>query len=238
VGIQQWLPGTLIDFLSPQARAALISAGSRQDFQPGQHLVREGERSTGVYLLLSGCAKVTGNTIDGKLVTIDIRVAGDLVGEFAAFDGRPRSTTVTAATSVAVRFFSQPEFRRLLDAHPTVARATSQSMTTKLRSSTSRRLDTSVGSVEVRLARLLDYLSDRYGIPSPEGLLINVPLSQGEIADLIGASQPSVQRAFAYLRHRAAVRTRYRRQLIADQELLRRIADLRDAEMQVRAARS
>lgn len=236
--MQQRLRGTLIDFLSPQARAALISAGSQQYFQPGQHLMREGERSTGVYLLLSGCAKVTGNTIDGKLVTIDIRVAGDLVGEFATLDDGPRSSTVTAATSLAVRFISQPEFRRLLDAHPTVARAISQSMTAKLRSSTSRWLDTSIGSAEVRLARLLIDLSDRHGIPSPEGLLINVPLSQGEIADLIGVSQPSVQRAFAYLRHRAAVRTRYRRQLIADQELLRRIADLRDAEMQVRAARS
>jgi hypothetical protein len=122
--MQQWPQGTLIDFLSPLARAALISAGSQQDFQPGQHLVREGERSTGVYLLLSDCAKVTGNTIDGKLVTIDIRVAGDLVGEFAALDGGLRSSTVTAATSVAVRFISQPEFRRLLSAHsPTSATA-------------------------------------------------------------------------------------------------------------------
>jgi CRP/FNR family cyclic AMP-dependent transcriptional regulator len=233
---QQWPRGTLIESLSPKEQAVLINLGRRQVFLPGQHLVQEGEVSTGVYVLISGCAKVTGNTIDGKLVVLDIRIAGDLVGEFAALDAAPRSSTVTAATRLTVRFIPQPEFHRLLDARPAVARAMSRSITLKIRFSTSQRLDMSVGLTEVRLARILGHLADRYGVPSPEGLLINVPLSQCEIADLVGSSQPNIQRAFAYLRRRNVVLTTYRRQVITNQGLLRRIADLRDAETRAKAA--
>jgi CRP-like cAMP-binding protein len=238
VGGQPWPRGTLLELLSPKEQATLTCLGGQQVFLPGQHLVQEGHESTGVYVIIFGCAKVTGNTIDGKLVMLDIRVAGDLVGEFAALDAAPRSSTVTAATRLTARFIPQPEFHRFLDAHPAAARAISRSIALKLRFSTSQRLDMSVGSTEVRLARILGYLSDRYGVPAPEGVVIDVPLSQCEIADLTGSSQPSIQRAFAYLRRRNVVLTRYRRQVIANQKLLRSIADLRDAEMRDKAART
>lgn len=224
----RWPKETLIESLSPEDQARLLSLGKPHVFHAGQLLVREGQKATGVYLLISGCAKVTGNTIDGTRVTLDVRVAGDLVGEFAALDGAPRSSTVTAATLLTARLIPQPEFHKFLNDHPMVAYAVSRSIARKLRFSTSRRLDMSVGSTQVRLARVLAHLSDRYGEPRPEGLLIDVPLSQHEIADLAGASQPSIQRAFAYLRRRNVVITKYRRQVITNQELLWRIADLKE----------
>jgi CRP-like cAMP-binding protein len=231
MGMHRWPQGTLIESLSPEDQISFINLGKPRVFQPGQHLVLEGQKATGVYILISGCAKVTGHTIDGRQVTLDIRVAGDLVGEFATFDGAPRSSTVTAATPLAARMIPQSEFHEFLGDNSAVARAVSRSITLKLRFSTSRRLDMSVGSTEVRLARVLGHLSDRHGVPAPEGLLIDVPLSQYEIADLAGASQPNVQRAFAYLRRREVVLTRYRQQVITDRDLLWRIADLRDAEI-------
>lgn len=232
MGTRQWPPGTFIELLTPPEQASLIYLGRQHAFHPGQHLVQEGQLSTGVYILISGCAKVTGNTVDGKLVTIDIRVAGDLIGEFATLDNGPRSNTVTAATRLTTRFVTQREFHRFLDSHPSAARAISRSITAKLRFSSGQRLDMRVSSTEVRLARVLAHLCERYGVPCPRGLLIDVPLSQREIADLIGSSPPNVQRAFAYLRRRGVVLTEYRRQLITDQPLLRRIADLRDPEVQ------
>jgi CRP-like cAMP-binding protein len=222
-----------MELLSPEEQKALLDLGRQHSYQPGEHLVQEGQRSTGVYILESGCAKVTGNTIDGKLVTIDIRVAGDLVGEFATLDGGPRSNTVTAATRLNSRFVSQPDFHTFLDAHSSAARATSRSITAKLRFSSGQRLDMRVSSPEVRLARVLGHLCGR---PRREedggGVLIAVQLSQHEIADLIGSSQPNVQRAFAYLRRRKVVDTEYRRQVILNPELLESIANLRDTDIQ------
>jgi CRP/FNR family transcriptional regulator, cyclic AMP receptor protein len=231
---QRWSQGTLIDSLSPEEQDEFVGLGAPRVFRAGQHLVMEGQDATGVYVLVSGCAKVTGNTIDGTRVMLDIRVAGDLVGEFAAFDGVPRSNTVTAATPLAAQFIGFTEFHRFLNGHPATARAVSRSIASKLRFSTTQRLDMSVGLTEVRLARVLTYLSDRYGVPSPEGTLIDVPLNQEEIADFAGASQPNIQRAFAYLRRRNVVLTRYRQQIVVDQGLLRRIADMRDPDMKAK----
>lgn len=232
MGKRQWPPGTFVGLLSQAERDCILTTGRERVFRPGEDLVQEGQRSTGVFILISGCAKVTGNTIDGKLVTIDIRVKGDLVGEFATIDNGPRSNTVTAATRLTTRFISQPDFNKFLDTHPSAARATSRSITAKIRFSSGQRLDMRVTSAKVRLARVLRHLASRFGTPHDEGLLIDVPLTQREIADLIGSSPPSVQRAFSYLRDRKVVLTRYRRQYITDMELLRAIADLRDPGIQ------
>jgi CRP/FNR family cyclic AMP-dependent transcriptional regulator len=221
--------------LSPRDQMTFLSLGSTSAFRPGEQLVSEGQQATCVYLLVTGCAKVTGTTIDGNRVMLDIRVAGDLVGEFAALDGALRSATVTAATRLATRYIPQADFHRFLDSHPVAARAVSRSIAVKLRFTTSQRLDMGVALTEVRLARVLECLGDLHGAPSPEGLLIDVPLSQSEIADLVGVSQPNLQRAFAYLRRREVVITRYRQQVITNRQLLRRIADMRDDDVKEKA---
>jgi CRP-like cAMP-binding protein len=86
--------------------------------------------------------------------------------------------------------------------------------------------------VLVRLARVLDHLVESYATPCPEGLRIDVPLSQPELAALIGAAEPSLHRALAVLRGRGVLVTRYRRQIVRDRALLEAIS--RDADPEAR----
>ena len=69
---------------------------------PGLVLIREGDPGTAVYLLLAGSVKVTGATDEGGSL-LAIRVGGDLVGELAVLDGRPRVATVTTPGPVLSR---------------------------------------------------------------------------------------------------------------------------------------
>jgi CRP-like cAMP-binding protein len=71
------------------------------------------------------------------------------------------------------------------------------------------------------LALVLTYLMEAYGRRCPEGTRIDVPLSQPELASLIGASEPSLHRALAELRTREVIGTRYRRLVVRDVEALR-----------------
>jgi CRP/FNR family transcriptional regulator, cyclic AMP receptor protein len=76
----------------------------------------------------------------------------------------------------------------------------------------------------VRLALLLDYLMTTYGVPCADGMHIDVPLSQPELASLLGTSQPSLHRILTDLRRRDIVHTRYRRVIVRNPEALRLLA--------------
>src|SRR5690242_21928557 len=106
--------------------SALVRIGAARIFQRGDVLVREGESTTFVVLLLAGCAKVTATTADGGRALLAVRGAGEFVGELAGLDGRPRSATVTAVGELHTRVIGRAEFRRFLLDHPEAAMAVNQ----------------------------------------------------------------------------------------------------------------
>jgi CRP/FNR family transcriptional regulator, cyclic AMP receptor protein len=219
-----WPAGSLLTLVPNQDRNDLLRLGRWVEFTADSKLIREGETSTDVFLLLSGVAKITADTIDGTVALIAIRAGGDLVGEFSSLDDRPRSATVTAAGSVIARKFTQQVFAGYLRTHPDVAAAVSASVIAKLRSSTKRWVDFGTYPVPVRLARALVELLSNYGRPTEQGTVIDLALTQPELASLIAASEPSVQRAVRELRTQNVITTGYRSLVVTDEVRLRAIA--------------
>lgn len=195
---------------------ALLTTGATKSFLPGEHLVQEGDQRNEVYLLTGGFAKIFGNSYDGREVLLSIRTAGDLIGELAALDGEPRSATVTAATPMETRWYTAETFHALLQRHPALAQAVQRYVARKFRMATRHRIDVGGASVRVRLARVLDRLGRSHGRATPAGVRIEVPLSQVELAALVGAAEPSVHRALTGLRQRGIVVTGYKHTLISD----------------------
>ncbi len=217
--------GSFLAGLSRTARAALLELGIAREFGPGRVLLREGDTSTHVFLLVDGCVKITGVTPEGYLALLAIRVGGDLVGELAAMDGQPRVATVTTAGRVRARLISQGEFRRFLLGFSDVSLAVSGSVGAKLRWATRRRIDFGSREVRIRLARVLVELAKSYGVPAGPHLRIGVALTQPELAALVGAAEPTVHRALAGLRREQIVETGYRRVFVCDQARLAAVAD-------------
>ena len=222
---QRWPPGTLLHMLDPEARDALLALGTRRAFAPGEALITEGGPEKEVFLLLSGCVKVVRHPAEGRTLLLSIRVRGDVVGEMAALENdEPRSATVVAATRVRAQVVGQRPFLALLDARPAMERVVSRAVVAKVRLITRHRVDVTGAPVLFRLARMLEYLLESHATPCPEGLRIDVPLSQSELAGLIGASAPSLHRALRYLRGRGVLSTQYRQQTVSDRALLEKIA--------------
>ncbi len=186
-------------------------------------LIREGDVGTVVYLLLAGSVKVTGATDEGEAL-LAIRVGGDVVGELAALDGRPRLATVTTAGPVIARVIGRAEFLGLLGRDPELALAITRGVSDKLRSATSRRIEFTGCDVNTRLARVLLDLAERYGEQTPHGLTIGCPLTQTELATLAGAAEPTVQRSLRQLKTDGIVATGYRVTAVLDMSALRQRA--------------
>ncbi|GGW10028.1 Crp/Fnr family transcriptional regulator [Streptomyces capoamus] len=224
----EWANGTLLADLGDGSDAVkvLLSLGTPRSYDAGEHLLIEGLRETFVLLLLSGVTKVTATSQDGDTALLAIRLGGDLVGEFAAFDNKPRSATVTAAGRVTARRIGRRDFLDRLDSCPATARAVSRMLVRKNRWSVRRRGDFSGSPVATRVARVLVDLAEDYGEPRRTGVLIGPRLTQAELAGLVGAKERRVHHVLGELAARGVIHVGYGRTTVLSPDRLREAARL------------
>lgn len=219
-----WPSTSLLGGLSPPVRQRLLGLGAKVQYAGSKRkLIREGDQTSVVYLLLAGIVKVSGAIDDGEAL-LAIRVGGDVVGELSAMDGRPRLATVTTAGPLIARVIGSGEFVSFLSRNPEVALAVSRDVAGKLRSATARRIDFTGSHGATRLARVLLELADRYGERTSAGTVIHCPLTQTELATLVGAAEPTVQRVLRQFRSDGVVATGYRETRVLDMAALRQRA--------------
>lgn len=220
-----WPARSLIADLPARLREEFLRLGSPRIYQRGQVIIAEGDRTTELYIILAGFVRVVNHTHAGSQAMMAIRTRGDLIGELAALDGKPRTSTVIAASPTSVLVIDAPMFQAFASRYPTFSDALSRSVVAKLRTATRYRAETGQATVLTRVARVLEHLGDGYGRPVSRGLVIDIPLPQHDLASLVGASEKSVQRAYNTLRSAGVIAASYRMTTILDMALLRRYAD-------------
>ncbi|PVD01659.1 hypothetical protein DBP19_01525 [Streptomyces sp. CS090A] len=214
-----WREGTLLAEMAATGVAAnsLAKLGTLRAYGGGETMIMAGATDTFVLLLLDGFAKVTAVDATGADVLVDIRAAGDVVGELAAFDGAPRTATVTAAHQVHARRISQRDWIGWFTGAPDAELAVRRSLAYRSRVSVLRRLEFFQGPIAARLARAVLHLGTQYGERVAEGLLVRPGLTQPEWAELIGGKERSVQKALSRFSDARAV-SRSRGRLIIRSE--------------------
>lgn len=213
----RWPRAGLLGGLDDHGRETLLRLGSAVRYpEAGRVVIRQGDVSRFVVLLLDGVVKATVVTVDGMEILLAIRVGGDLVGEFAALDGGPRSATVTTCGPVAARLVRHEDFLGCLEHHPVIAQAVNRAVVGKLRVANARRADFGACDVPTRVARVLYETVVAYGERDGNRAVLRWPLTQPELATLASAAEPSVQKALRALRRAAVVATGYRSVSVLD----------------------
>jgi CRP-like cAMP-binding protein len=191
--------GSFMARLAQGSRDDLLARGERRRFAPGDNLVMQGDKASHLFVLVDGLVKVTVVAEGGEPALLAVRASGDLIGELAMISDGRRSATVTAARPVVAERIFAADFRAVLHAHPDAVDAFTRSLAAKLRGSVDSRSGQQ-GPARVRLARLLVRLVEQYGWPSAGALLIDLPLSQVDLGNLIGAGEPTVHKAVSELK--------------------------------------
>jgi CRP/FNR family cyclic AMP-dependent transcriptional regulator len=220
-----WATGTFLGGLTPAGRAELLALGVRQAYAPGRRLIREGDAATHVVLLLSGFAKIT-TVLGGFETLLGIRLPGEVIGETGALTGQPRNATVTACGRVVASLVNRGNFEAFLRRRPDAATLVMASVARQLRWADRRRTDFAVFPAHIRLARLLAEIAEVCAVARPDGSVdLAVPLSQPELAAMIGIASATMHKAVADLRGRNLISTGYRRVSVLDLAGLRSLAD-------------
>lgn len=219
-----WASFPVFADLDPAARAALAARSTRRRWAAGQALFRKGDAGDFMVGLLDGRVRLSILSPAGRELLIRTAEPGDLLGEIACLDGGPRSTDATAATAVEALVLTAADWRRTAAAHPGLHDAAIRHLGTLLRATNDRLEAVTLHQLEARLARLLLFRLDALHGAGQAGLLPLPPgLSQGDIALMLGASRPRVNRTLQLFRDRGAILARGP-DLVCDPAILARIA--------------
>jgi CRP-like cAMP-binding protein len=209
--------------VTPDEYKDLMARGVRRPFRRGAFLMTEGEASDHVIVLVSGRAKVSSYTQDGKEVVLAVRGPGELLGELSAVDGNPRSATVSALEPIEALIVRSEQFVEFLTEHPRLAIQLLQSTIRRLRDSDRKRIEFGAYDTPARVARRLLELVDRYGEAeaADKSVRISLSLTQDELAGWTGSSREAVSKALREFRDRGWITTGRRAIVVLDVEGLR-----------------
>lgn len=199
----------------------LVTRGARRRFKRGEFLMTEGEISEHVLVMLSGRAKVSSYTAEGKEVVLAVRGPGELLGELSALDGGPRVASVSCLEPVEALLVPAQRFERFLEDHPRMAVLLLQMLSRRLRDAERKRVEFGAFDTPGRVARRILELVERYGQADGRGVRISLTLTQDELAGWTGASRESVSKALRHFRDRGWVETGRRSIVVLNVQALR-----------------
>jgi CRP-like cAMP-binding protein len=218
-GRDQWPDGSFIGQLPEAERAALLAAGAHVRFDDNAILLLQGEIGECVYVLISGLVKVIVAAESGAETTLAMRSRGDLMGEFALLDDKPRTATARAVGEVTALRIGGAAFTQMTSESVAMQGAVTRYLLSKMRSTTERRAAERVWDAKERLAQVLYDLGRMHAQPGPDGA-VRVPITQSELGELAGVAVSTTERVLKDLRKQGAVTTRYREITIRDMPYL------------------
>ena len=210
--------------LDPEGARVLREALVEKHILKGQTLFHEGEPGDRLYVILDGKVKLGHTSPDGRESLMAILGPGEMFGELSLFDPGKRAATATALTDASVLELSNEQLMPWLAGRPEVAAALLQALARRLRRTNEAMADLVFSDVPGRVAKALMDLGEKFGTVTPEGLLVTHDMTQEEIAQLVGASRETVNKALADFTQRGWLRLESRQVVILDIERLRRRA--------------
>ncbi|PPC98911.1 MAG: Crp/Fnr family transcriptional regulator [Hyphomicrobium sp.] len=199
----------LFGTLDDTARKAVAEEMREGTYEQGQAIFARGDQGTDMHVVVRGRVKLSVLTSEGRELSFAHVEPPSIFGEIAIFDGRPRSADATAVTKVLTLMLSKAAFTRLLAAQPSVAEAAIRFLSGRLRSADEQLEAIALHPIEARLARFF-LAAARQKDPNGNVAKVTLPLpiSQTELALLIGASRPKVNAALALLEAEGAIERR------------------------------
>lgn len=214
----------LFGSLDEAERRAVADEMREVAFDPSQVIFARGDAGREIYLVVSGRVRLSVLTAEGRELSFAHAEAGAIFGEIAMLDGGPRSADATAVNKVTALSLSKPAFKRLMDTRPLVGEAALRFLCSRLREADQQLEAIALYPIEGRLARFFLAAARQKSPGTEEGrVTIELPMSQSELALLIGASRPKVNTALSLLETSGALE-RSGTRVICDLEELQAIA--------------
>jgi CRP-like cAMP-binding protein len=174
--------------------AALAAVLTRRRYRKNETIFHQGDPGDALFIIESGEVKISVASLEGRELTLALLKAGDFFGELTLLDGEPRSADAVAKEPTQVLVLRRDQLIRFLGARPRAAVNLLAVMSRRLRRADELVQEVAFLDVPTRLARVLLTLAESYGEARDGGITVMSRLSQGELADMIGATRESTNK--------------------------------------------
>jgi CRP-like cAMP-binding protein len=195
-------------------------------FRPGQIVFHLGDPAGLLYIITRGKVKISQSTLDGQEAVLAILGEGDFFGELALLDDSPRSASAEAIETTETLTLHREEFLNFIDGNPSFAHHVLNVLARRIRHLNSQISDIFFLDLPARLARTLLLLAQQHGQEDLEGVVIDLSLTQTDLADMTGATRVSVNKALGRFRKQDWVRVQGRQVTVVDPDALQSLIEL------------
>lgn len=214
----------LFSALDPEAASALRASMVELRARKGDVIFVEGEPGDRLYIVVEGKVVLGQAAADGRETLLAVQGPGEMFGELSLFDPGIRTSTATALTDCVVLGLGREALRPWLTGRPEVAEALLQALAQRLRRTNEAMSDLVFSDVPGRVSKALIELKEKFGIERNGEWYVEHDMTQEELAQLVGASRETVNKALADFVHRGWLRVEQRSVTITDLERLQRRA--------------
>jgi CRP-like cAMP-binding protein len=221
------LPGSLplLEGLAAPVAAAVVRAGHVRHFEAGATVFAEGQPATSCYVLLTGSVKLVQLTEDGEAIVFRLLGFGDAFGTIAILGNGPYPVSASAVTAITTLQWPANVMRQLLEQHSRLSLNVLRSVSERLQALRLQYRQLATEKVERRIARALLKLVERAGTRVTDGVLLDLPLSREDVAQLTGTTVYTVSRIISRWESSGVLRAGRQQLIIRQPDVLASIAD-------------
>ena len=208
--------------LDPEALDQLCRYARHATLKRGATIYSKGDPGNSLYAVISGTAKMSISSPDGRSAILNIIGPGELFGEIALLDGRDRTADAIANSNCEVFIIDRREFIPFVKSQPALAMKFIELLCTRLRNTSDQVEQIILQNLPGRLASALLRLMEK-SMPAPQGRTIAI--TQQEISEMVGMTRESINKQLRAWSTRNWVRLEHGAIVVLNIEVLRELAE-------------
>ncbi len=187
-------------------------------YKKKEDIFTEGDSPEWFYIVLKGKVKVTKLSHEGKEIILEIISPFDIFGGVAVLRNFPYPANAVAMEDSEVIKISRKNLMRLVDRFPNLMYCIALQLGDRMKSSYDSLKNIALERVEARIAALLLKLSNKVGVETKDGTLIDMRLTKQDVADMVGTTVETSIRTFSKFKKQGFVKETNGKIIISDRE--------------------
>lgn len=217
-----------VPFLAALDRSALehlASAVSRRTYRKGDAIFHKEDEGQSLFIVEEGSVRIYVPSLQGADLTLAVLGPGDFFGDLSLLDGQPRSAGADAMQDTHALILERSDFIELMSSRPEAALAVMSVVAKRLRETDEMAADLAFLDVAGRLAKKLLELAASHGVQREDGTLVDVNITQEQLANMIGVTRESVNRNLGQFKDLGLIANQGRRIVLRNPEGLRALCE-------------
>lgn len=211
----------LFEHLDDEHIEDIFNLCSERNYGKGESIFFEGDEGDALYLVISGVIQIYQNN-HSRDVIFSIFREGDFFGEMALLQNeRVRSASAKTIEKSTLCILKKRDFIPLVKSKPEILIGILETTLDRLRDANKQITELTILDVRTRIARMLLRIAEQYGVPSAEGILIDLKLTHQQMADMTGTARETVTKSLLELQQEQLIRIDQKKIIVCNMDTLR-----------------